>query len=322
MAADTGAPHHLPYNEQGDKPPNLEEVTKPLAEQTHKRLDEIGPGQILPPGGAADKGKLLLVDNTGAVAFQAMKGDVTIGSDGTTVIGKAKILTEMLADGLLTTVKYADKSVSLAKLVEALNLTDAYIAAANKDGAVGTPSLRTLGTGAKQAAAGNDSRLSDERTPKANSVDESKVADGAVSSRKFKPTTGVNLSTGLYTPEWEGKVSAAPIPGTTFEINPPVACKLIVQTMWNPRFNKVLATLQPHVHWTKGVSEKEFAVPPMPSHSAERDVNMPYSWTVEVPLTAGSNNAVDLRSYASVESAGKLTLPIGAAGYHYMLVAT
>ena len=35
------------------------------------------------------------------------------------------------------------------------SLTDADIAAANKDGAAGTPSLRTLGTGARQAMHGN-----------------------------------------------------------------------------------------------------------------------------------------------------------------------
>jgi hypothetical protein len=39
-------------------------------------------------------------------------------------------------------------------------LTDADIATANKDGTAATPSLRTLGTGAQQAAAGNDPRFS------------------------------------------------------------------------------------------------------------------------------------------------------------------
>jgi hypothetical protein len=38
-------------------------------------------------------------------------------------------------------------------------VTAANVAAANKDGTAGTPSLRTLGTGAQQAAAGNDPRL-------------------------------------------------------------------------------------------------------------------------------------------------------------------
>jgi len=49
--------------------------------------------------------------------------------------------------------------------IAALTVTDAQVAAANKDGAAATPSMRTLGTGAAQAAAGNDSRLSDSRAP-------------------------------------------------------------------------------------------------------------------------------------------------------------
>lgn len=52
--------------------------------------------------------------------------------------------------------------------IAALAVTDAKVAAANKDGVAGTASMRTLGTGAQQAAAGNDSRLSDARTPTAH----------------------------------------------------------------------------------------------------------------------------------------------------------
>lgn len=43
--------------------------------------------------------------------------------------------------------------------LESVLLTDADVAAANKDGAAGVASLRTLGTGATQAASGNDSRI-------------------------------------------------------------------------------------------------------------------------------------------------------------------
>lgn len=46
-----------------------------------------------------------------------------------------------------------------------LSVTDAMVAAANKDGAVGVASMRTLGTGALQAAAGNDARFTDTRGP-------------------------------------------------------------------------------------------------------------------------------------------------------------
>jgi hypothetical protein len=44
-------------------------------------------------------------------------------------------------------------------------ITAAKIASANRDGLPTVPSMRTLGTGAQQAAAGNDSRLSDARIP-------------------------------------------------------------------------------------------------------------------------------------------------------------
>lgn len=53
-------------------------------------------------------------------------------------------------------------TIALARLS---GITDAQIAAANKDGASGTASLRTLGTGAAQSCAGNDARLSDSRAP-------------------------------------------------------------------------------------------------------------------------------------------------------------
>lgn len=45
------------------------------------------------------------------------------------------------------------------------SITDTKIAAVNLDGTANTPSMRTLGTNAQQSCAGNDSRLSDSRTP-------------------------------------------------------------------------------------------------------------------------------------------------------------
>lgn len=50
------------------------------------------------------------------------------------------------------------------KLIQDATLTDADVAAANKDGLPATPSMRTLGIGSQQAAAGDDARLSDDRT--------------------------------------------------------------------------------------------------------------------------------------------------------------
>jgi hypothetical protein len=49
-------------------------------------------------------------------------------------------------------------AVTAAKIANA-TITDTQVAAANKDGVAGTASMRTLGTGAQQACAGNDARL-------------------------------------------------------------------------------------------------------------------------------------------------------------------
>jgi hypothetical protein len=67
-------------------------------------------------------------------------------------------------DGTITGTKIAPTTITASNVVNS-TLTDTQVAAANKDGIAGTASLRTLGTGALQACAGNDSRLSDSRTP-------------------------------------------------------------------------------------------------------------------------------------------------------------
>lgn len=72
------------------------------------------------------------------------------------------------------------------------------IAAAIKDPAAGTAGLRTLGTGAAQAAAGNDSRLSDARTPTAHTHPESDVANLVTDLAGKAPTSRlVSAGTGL-----------------------------------------------------------------------------------------------------------------------------
>jgi hypothetical protein len=54
---------------------------------------------------------------------------------------------------------------SLATTIAPGAVTDAKVASANKDGLANVPSLRTIGTGSQQSCAGNDSRLSNSRTP-------------------------------------------------------------------------------------------------------------------------------------------------------------
>lgn len=83
--------------------------------------------------------------------------------------------------------------------IAALAVTEAKVAAANKDGAAGTVSMRTLGTGAAQACAGNDSRLSDARTPTAHQTSHVAGADQiptfAAGARGLVPDPGAPTST-------------------------------------------------------------------------------------------------------------------------------
>jgi hypothetical protein len=78
---------------------------------------------------------------------------------------------------------YPDPSIAL------LAVTDAKVAVANKDGLAAVPSMRTLGTGAQQACAGDDSRLSDARTP----VDHAPThATGGIDPLTVNSTTATN----------------------------------------------------------------------------------------------------------------------------------
>lgn len=100
---------------------------------------------------------------------------ITVGSTSLTWTQFASAADIVGGNGLTKTGNTLDVNVDGSTLeisadslrVKALGITDAHVAAANKDGVVGTPSLRTLGTGSQQAAAGNDGRLSDTRVPAA-----------------------------------------------------------------------------------------------------------------------------------------------------------
>lgn len=96
-------------------------------------------------------------------------------------------------------------------------ITGAEIAAAVKDPSAGTAGLRTLGTGAAQAAAGNDSRLSDARTPTAHAA--SHRAGGAdyvqpegllTIGEETIPRLSLGFgSSGFYVPSTSGRVLGA-----------------------------------------------------------------------------------------------------------------
>lgn len=86
-------------------------------------------------------------------AFKLPKNSV-----GTKQLKNGAVTTKKLAKGAVTTKKLATGAVTTQQLANGA-VTAANVAAANQDGSASTPSLRTLGTGATEAAAGNDPRF-------------------------------------------------------------------------------------------------------------------------------------------------------------------
>jgi len=99
-------------------------------------------------------------------------------------------------DNSVSTAKIQNLAVTAGKIANG-TITDTQVASANKDGTTSTPSLRTLGTGAQQAAPGNDSRLSDTRTPTDGSVTDAKITGGGLSPSKITGTAVINSDSRL-----------------------------------------------------------------------------------------------------------------------------
>jgi hypothetical protein len=201
----------VPYAKETDKPPSVPTITKAMADRLETLFGAVDLSQLV-TGGEANDGKLLIVKD-GVAALKAMSGDATITEEGVLSIGAKKILAAMIADALKP----------------------------SAGAAAGTEALRALGTTASTAAAGNDARLSDERVPKANSVNSSKIEDGtiaeadladkAVTSRKAKLTSGVVYGAGSFA---TGE-AYADIPSLSFEITPLVESVLTVWAVFRPK---------------------------------------------------------------------------------------
>ncbi|HLH26404.1 MAG TPA: carboxypeptidase-like regulatory domain-containing protein [Chloroflexota bacterium] len=108
------------------------------------------------PTGAAALANPLTTDGQGFFSFYldvAQTVDLYVAASGYgahTEAGVAVAVGGPVLDGA----QLVAGSVTTAQIADG-TLTDADVASANKDGAAATPSLRTLGTGAQQAAAGN-----------------------------------------------------------------------------------------------------------------------------------------------------------------------
>ena len=96
---------------------------------------------------------------TAKIAVQAVTAtELADGAVTTDKIADDAVDTLQLADSAVTTDKLNNGAVTAAKIATA-TVTDTQVAAANKDGLANVASMRTLGTGAQTACAGNDARL-------------------------------------------------------------------------------------------------------------------------------------------------------------------
>jgi hypothetical protein len=127
----------------------------------------------------------------------------SVDNDVRTFIGlesaRAAFSPPAVTNGIPAGWKDGDRYISSDTGVEWARVAGAYVALNPKDPAANVPGLRTLGTGALQAAAGNDARLSDARTPALHAASHARGASDALSLSSLGLVMGGVSSTGVPT---------------------------------------------------------------------------------------------------------------------------
>lgn len=141
------------------------------------------------PGSPGKQGRFYIVTSgaeTGQLHYDHGTGwlhlnpDTGVTPDSITAVElapNAVTATELASGAVSVAAKIVDGIITAAKLVSGLKPSEGAGA--------GTEALRALGTGAANAAAGNDARLSDTRIPTDNSVTQAKMADNSVGTAEL-----------------------------------------------------------------------------------------------------------------------------------------
>jgi hypothetical protein len=136
----------------------------------------------------------------GQAYFDTTLGNARIyGSSGWVNVVAGAVYTDQNAQDAIGALIANGTQTGVTVTYSSTNHTLSFSVAA--DGAAGTATLRSLGTAGTQAAAGNDSRLSDTRVPTDGSVTNAKVATGAaISADKLADgTSNVVMTSGERT---------------------------------------------------------------------------------------------------------------------------
>lgn len=116
----------------------------------------------------------LVWDGAAITSFEQLRRPITGAQLETGAFSGTDLLVTRAADGTVALAIAAGAIVN-ADVNAAAAIAESKLALAS-DAVAGTASRRTLGTGAQQAAAGNDARLSDQRVPTDGSVTAAKLA--------------------------------------------------------------------------------------------------------------------------------------------------